>query len=253
MSGWASTFALRRCAVTENRAQYSEITVVIPCYKEKEGVVVNLYNQLTWAGFQVIVVDDGSTMDLPDEVNCISYKPNMGYGYAIKRGIERANTPIVCTADGDGQHDHEDVKKLCDIYRMVTDCKMVIGRRWDLKESPLRWWGRKVLNFIASTISGHYMVDLNSGIRVFNTKLALGYAPILCDTFSFTTSLTMSMVTDKHKVEWISVDVKPRVFGKSHVRVVKDGLVTLYYIVWVGLALRTRNLRAWIRKAITRT
>ena len=124
---------------------------------------------------------------------------------------------------------------------------MVIGQRWNIKESSIRWIGRKILNFIASLISSHYHPDLNSGMRVFDRQMALAYSPILYDTFSFTTSLTMSVVTDGHKTCTIPIDVKPRINGKSNVNVVKDGFVTLYYILWVGLALRTRGLRAWLR------
>src|SRR3990167_3607241 len=91
------------------------------------------------------------------------------------------------------------------------------------------------------------MVDLNSGMRLFDRKIALGYLPILCDTFSFTTSLTMSIVTDGHKMTYFPINVQPRAFGKSRVRLVRDGFVTLYFICWVGLALRTRKLRKWMR------
>ena len=223
----------------------NDLTVIIPCYKEDEALVTELYNKLSWMGCQVIVVDDGGDMDLQFEH--IRYKPNMGYGYAIKQGIKKATTPIVCVIDGDGQHLVTDVQKLYQVYKMVADCKMVIGQRWGLSESGIRFWGRKILNFLASIVANHYMVDLNSGIRVFDRQLALAYSSILCDTFSFTTSLTMSMVTDKHKITWMPIEVQSRTYGKSRVRVVQDGIITLYYILWVGLALRTRRLRAFIR------
>ena len=228
-----------------------DLTVIIPCLKENEKLVTEMYNKLSWLGCHVIIVNDGGFMDLDSSVRCISYQPQMGYGYAIKQGIKQATTPIICTADGDGQHLIEDVQMLYQTYKQVKNCKMIIGRRWNLNESGLRYWGRKGLNFLASIIANHYMVDLNSGIRVFDAQLAKGYSPILCDTFSFTTSFTMAMITDKHKVEWLSVDVQPRAYGKSRVRVLQDGVVTLYYIVWIGLALRTRNLRAWLRKHLT--
>lgn len=227
-----------------------DLTVIIPCLREDEKLVTELYNKLCWLGCTVIIVNDGDYMDLDDDVRSISYYPNMGYGYAIKKGISQTTTPISCTIDGDGQHLIEDIQMLYNAYKMVKDCKMIIGRRWNLNERGLRYWGRKGLNFLATVIANHYMVDLNSGIRVFDTQLAKGYSPILCDTFSFTTSFTMAMITDKHKVEWLSVDVQPRTYGKSRVRVVQDGFVTLYYILWVGLALRTRNIRAWLRKRI---
>lgn len=228
--------------------KHEECTVIIPVYNEDVTVVTRIYCELALMGFNVIVVDDGSNMDLPDDFNVISYPANVGYGYAIKQGIKAANTPIIMTMDGDNQHTSSDAQKLYQVYKMIDNCKMVVGQRWDLKEKPIRWMGRKVFNFIGSLISGHYLNDLNSGMRIFDAKLAKGYEPILCDTFSFTTSLTMAMVTDRHKFTYFPIDVKPRAYGKSHVRLVTDGLITLYYIVWVGLALRTRSIRAALRK-----
>jgi polyisoprenyl-phosphate glycosyltransferase len=226
------------------------LTVVIPAHKEDPAFITKTYCELQMMGAYVIVVDDGNTMELPDEVNVVTYPAHMGYGYAIKQGIQRAETNIICTMDGDGQHTVEDVVKLYTVYKLISNCRMLVGARWCIKEKPHRWIGRKILNFIASLIGGHYMVDLNSGMRIFDKYLAIGYSPILCDTFSFTTSLTMSMVTDNHKIAYFPIDVKPRSHGSSHVKVVKDGLITLYYIVWIGIALRTRKLRKWLRSLL---
>lgn len=227
-----------------------DVTVVIPVYKEDPKIVSKTYSDLVSMGANVIVVDDGGTMDLPITMKSIRYTPNMGYGYALKKGIDRADTDFIITMDGDGQHTADDAKKIYTMFKLVTACDMVVGCRWNLNEKPLRWIGRKCLNFIASVLARHYMIDLNSGMRMFRRNLAIGYAPILCDTFSFTTSLTMSLVTDGHKIAWFPIDVLPRQHGKSHVRVVKDGLVTLWFILWIGFALRTRKVRAWLRSLI---
>lgn len=226
------------------------ISVVIPVHREDPMIVATLYTELTNLGAEVIIVDDGNTMQMPDNMPYITYPAHVGYGYAIKQGIKRATKNTICTIDGDGQHEVQDVIKLYTAYKLVKNCKMVVGQRWGLAEKPLRFFGRKILNFIASTLSCHYTQDLNSGMRVFDREIALGYSPILCDTFSFTTSLTMSIVTDGHKFFYMPIEVKPRLKGKSHVKVVKDGLITLWYILSIGIALRTRGIRAWIRRSL---
>ena len=226
------------------------LSVILPCYKENPMIVATLYTELTAQGAEVIVVDDGNSMDMPGNMPYITYPAHVGYGYALKQGIKKASNPIVCTADSDGQHQMKDIINLYSVYKTISDCKMVVGQRWNVNEKPIRWIGRKCLNFLASLISSHYHPDLNSGLRVFDRDMAIGYSPILCDTFSFTTSLTMSVVTDGHKTCTIPIDVKPRVSGKSHVRLARDGFVTLYYILFIGLALRTRKLREWLRNHI---
>lgn len=227
-----------------------QVTVVMPVYNEDVEIVTRTYSQLRQMGFKVIVVDDGSHMDLPDDMRVITYPANVGYGYAIKQGILAADTPMILTLDGDGQHTPIDAKKLTTVFSLIDSCDMLVGCRWNLREKPLRWIGRKLINFTASLWARHYLIDLNSGMRIFRRDLALGYSPILCDTFSFTTSLTMSMVTDGHKVAWFPIDVRPRAHGSSHVRVVRDGLITLFFVFWIGFALRTRRVRSWLRNCI---
>ena len=231
-------------SLLQSESSLKGVSIVIPCYNEEPTYVTKTYKELTSLGAEVIIVDDGDTMEL--DFPHVSHRPNMGYGYAIKRGIEKASNSVILTLDGDGQHLVSDAIKIYTTYKMIDDCAMVVGCRWNLKEVGHRWIGRKVLNFLASIIAGHYLVDLNSGMRVFRRDLALGYSSILCDTFSFTTSLTMSMVTDRYKIAYFPINVQPRANGKSRVKVVKHGIVTLYYILWVGLALRTRRLRACI-------
>jgi len=221
-----------------------DLTVVIPCRNENVENVTQTYTELTNMGCHVVIVDDGNTMLWPDDVNVVTYPAPMGYGYALKTGIRSAKTPIVLTMDGDGQHTVSDAQKLYKVFKLANS-EMVVGQRWLKYEKWYRKIGRKFLNFIASVIVGHYLVDLNSGMRIFDAKLACNYFPILCDTFSFTTSLSISMVADGHKVVYFPIDVKPRFSGKSHVNVIKDGFITLWFILYCGIGCRTRKLRAW--------
>lgn len=228
-----------------------DCTVVIPVYKEDSVVVTKLYQDLKKEGYEVVIVDDGSQMDFPEGVNTISYRHNVGYGHALKTGIQSVTTSTVITADGDGQHTVEDINRLYQVYTLRTDLKMVVGQRWLPSEPFNRWVGRKALNFIGSIVSGHYLSDMNSGLRVINTKIAQSYSPILCDTFSFTTSLSISMVSDGHKIAYYPIDVQKRVKGKSHVKLVRDGLITLFYIFYCGIGCRTRNVRRWLRSLLS--
>lgn len=223
----------------------NDLSVVIPVYNEEPKQLCELYQSLTLNGAEVIVVDDGGNVDY--ECPTVGYTMNMGYGYAIKYGIDRATRPIVMVCDGDGQHTVTDAKKLYSVYKIGEDFDMVVGQRYNLKEGKVRWLARKCLNLLASLIAGHYLVDLNSGMRIFSKSLATSYKPILCDTFSFTTSFSMAVVTDGHKIMYFPIDVQSRKYGKSRVRLLRDGLITLYYVLWVGLALKTRRLRTWLR------
>lgn len=220
-------------------------SVVIPIRDEDWATIAKIKTDLNTAGgYEVIVVDDGSVTPYPYPV-VLRLDPPVGYGAALKCGIQRATCPIVVTMDGDGQHGVTDVGRLVD-FRDYFDADMVIGDR-RLKEHGVRLWGRKCLNWIATLMTGRWIPDLNSGLRVFKRQIMLGYFPILSDKFSFTTSSTLSMLADRYVVDWLPIKVAPRQCGLSKVQVWSDGWRTLKLIIWIGLALRTRWLRQWLR------
>ena len=232
-------------------------TVVIPVKNESHETLVKLLYDLDQHGYPVILVDDGSTTPVVG-ADIRFEPPGRGYGAALKAGIDKASTDLVVTMDGDGQHTAWDVKRLEDFFcYFATSWKpglgrarldMVVGDRRLVEKSLLRFLGRKSLNWLASLFAGRYINDLNSGLRIFRRSIALSYQPILCDTFSFTTSLTLAMIADGYNVDFLPVKVGIRKTGVSHVKLWHDGWVTLKYICWIGFACRTRNLRAMLRR-----
>lgn len=222
-----------------------DLTVVIPAYNEDPDTVMDLADRVRALGAEVIVVDDGSTNGVIHPA--IKHGTNFGYGAALMTGIRNATRPLVMTIDGDGQHAAEEVAKLYAAFKLMNTADMVIGTRRLKHEKLIRYLGRKFLNWSASLLALYWLPDLNSGCRIFKRSVAIPYFPILCRQFSFTTSITMSFMCDDLRVEWFPINVRDRSHGKSHVNVIKDGLVTLYYILRIGLALRTRKARAWLR------
>ena len=233
-------------------AQTPVLSVVIPVKDEEPSVVEQLKGTLQSAGWEAIVVDDGS--HVPLRCADIRHPHPLGYGISLKHGVARARAPLVATMDGDGQHTVQDVQRLLDyfIYRCHNNAQlydgpdrvdMVIGDRRIREKSWQRLWGRKSLNWVASCFASRWISDLNSGLRIFRKSIALGYAPILSDGFSYTTTLTLSMLADGYEVDWIPIKVFRRLHGATKVKVWHDGWRTLKAIVWVGGALRTRRLR----------
>ena len=221
-----------------------DLSIVLPCYNEHHDTIKRTIAELKSLGAEVIVVDDGSKDPYPES---IKHGVNQGYGSALMTGIKNASRPLILTADSDGQHIVSEIVKIYHAYKLMGDVDMVIGVRRLKGERFLRFFGRKFLNWTASMVCNYWISDLNSGLRIFKRNLVLGYFSILCRTFSFTTSLTISMMADNHRVEFFPINVASRTNGTSHVNVIKDGWITLYFILRNGLAMRTRKLRFWKR------
>ena len=96
------------------------ISIVIPAFNEDliiESVLGSIKTNLNLYIDEIIVVDDGSSDNTATKANIegiklIKHTRNLGYGAALKTGIKNSSSEYVLTMDGDGQHKHEEIKKL---------------------------------------------------------------------------------------------------------------------------------------------
>src|SRR5665647_1057988 len=137
------------------------LTIIIPSYNEEFNLKTYLPSVLDFCtenAFNLIVVNDGSKDDTERILDSfitykcfknIKLKVNCGYGKAIKKGIEYANSEFIITIDADGQHLLSDILKL---YKQIldTNADMVIGSRKGFKDSSfLRTIGKNILRGVA--------------------------------------------------------------------------------------------------------
>ena len=88
-----------------------------------------------------------------------------------------------------------------------------------LVRRPAKW----ALRRLASYLAGIRIPDLNSGLRAFRRELVLKYLGILPDGFSFTTTITLASLTNRHRVEYVTIDYAPR-SGRSKIKPIRDTL-----------------------------
>ncbi|MBP9191148.1 MAG: glycosyltransferase family 2 protein [Ignavibacteria bacterium] len=216
-------------------------SVVIPAYNEGEVIAVTVFDILkvlklnNMENAEIIVVDDGSTdrtaeMGVKSGAYTISHPHNIGYGRSLKDGIKVAKFDTIVITDADGTYPLEMIPVLYMEYEKGFD--MVVGARQganydeSFKKKMLRLMLKKLVEFTA----GRKIPDINSGLRVFSRKQTLPFFTKLCDTFSFTTSLTLAYMMNGKFVEYIPIDYKKRE-GKTKVRLFRDSMRTLQFII----------------------
>jgi glycosyltransferase involved in cell wall biosynthesis len=217
------------------------ISAVIPALNEQDEIgstVTRMRETLSAYGikdYEVIVVDDGSrdltgTRAEQAGARVLRHPHNVGYGRSLKDGIRAACYDTIIINDADGTYPIEAIPELLACYDKGFD--MVVGARSGehYRESLIKMPLRRVLRFIVEFTAGRSIPDINSGLRVFRRSTILEYYDHLCETFSFTTSMTLAYMMTGKFVAYVPIAYNKRV-GKSKVKLLRDSMKTLQYII----------------------
>ena len=82
---------------------------------------------------------------------------------------------------------------------------------------PAKW----VLNQLANYLAEMHIPDLNSGLRVMRVSVVRKFEHILPAGYSFTTTITLALLTSHHLVKYLPIDYSRRV-GKSKFHPIRD-------------------------------
>lgn len=218
------------------------ISVVVPVYNEEKavlGVIRELQDVLTEARVphEIVVVDDRSTdgsreaIGMAPDVVLIEHPSNRGYGAALKTGIRHSRYEHVAIIDADGTYLPRSLLELLECWGfndMVVGARIGPGAAIPAARKPAKW----LLNQVANYLVGEGIPDLNSGLRVFRKSIALQFFNILPSGFSFTTTITLAMLSNDYVVEFVPIPYSARI-GSSKIRPIRDT------INFLGLILRT--------------
>ena len=217
------------------------LSVVIPAYNESDAISDTIKDILLVAKekniepCEVIVVDDGSDDKTGEKAKTagatvIRHPHNVGYGRSLKDGIKAASYDTIAITDADLTYPFGEIDKLLEQYSKGFD--MVVGARTGkhYRESKFKSPLRLILKFIVEFSTGRKIPDINSGLRVFSKKTITPYLRHLCNTFSFTTSMTLAYMLSGRFCKYIPIPYNQRV-GKTKVKLFKDSLRTLQYIL----------------------
>ena len=214
------------------------ISVVIPAKNEASGLdklLPEIRSQLPHA--EIIVVDDGSTDNTPQvceahDVKRVYHPYSLGNGAAIKSGTRHANGDILVFMDGDGQHRPEDIPQL--LAKLDEGYEMAVGARaWNTHASTARRIANRVYNRLATYMTQNKIDDLTSGFRAVRARHFRRFLYLLPNGFSYPSTSTMAFFRSGLPVAYIPINARQRE-GKSHIKLIEDGLRFLMVIVKIG-------------------
>lgn len=151
--------------------------MVIPAYNEEDRVQPVIEN-IAKKGYKMIIVNDGSSDNTleklkesqkkyPDNIFILNHIINQGMGAAIGTGLDavlKHNPKYIVNIDADGQHDIDDIDKVCEpLVKGRADA--VIGVR-PFKDMPnSKNFANTVMNILTKVFYGVDVSDSQTGFR----------------------------------------------------------------------------------------
>jgi glycosyltransferase involved in cell wall biosynthesis len=241
----------------------SKLLICLPAYNEEEniGAVLDEIISSIPGGFDVLVVDDGST----DRTRCIcklknimviSQIYNMGYGAALKTAYKYATDhgyDYIIQMDADGQHDVSNIKYL---YQALTEYDetapdIVIGSRF-LHSSVgfhipfYKKFAISVFNLLIKLITKKTITDPTSGLQGVSRNAFSFYAKFNQFATDYPdANMIIQMSLNNFNVSEIPAVMHPRLKGVSmHSGVYKPML----YMIKMTISVFTASIRGVLNK-----
>ena len=232
-----------------------KILLIIPAYNEEENILrvikkINDYNSKNDFRLDYIVINDGSkdnTLKILKEnnINHINLINNLGIGGAVQTGYKYAlenNYDIAVQFDGDGQHDINYVKKICEPI-INGEANMCIGSRYlDKKSSSfqstfMRRLGKNIISFLIKILCKKRITDPTSGFRAADKDIIKLFSYDYPVDYPEPES-TVNILKKNFKVVEKTVSMNERIGGKSSIRALKS----IDYMVKVSLIILIESL-----------
>lgn len=217
-----------------------EVSIVIPAFNEDAtiGIVLDDLKKVMDSSllkYEIIVIDDGSVDKTADIVkgkkgiHLIQNESNEGYGASLKIGIRNSAFDKIVIIDGDNTYPVDMMPKL---LNYTGEFDMVVASRTgdEISMPSLRKFAKSILNNLANYLSGKKIPDLNSGFRIIKKDVLIKFFNILPAGFSFTTTITLALLTNNYPVKYVPINYHHR-NRRSKFHPVKDTIGMLVLIL----------------------
>ena len=215
-----------------------------PIDRHRVCIIIPTYNNATTLGniitdvfeytSNIIVVNDGSNDDTENilaafpSIHTISYKKNVGKGWALRKGLARATElgyHYAITIDSDGQHFAKDIPVFIDKLQTLKNDAIIIGARNMNQDSVpgKSSFGHKFSNFWFKVETGINAPDTQSGFRLYPLQ-PLSKMKFITRKYEFEIEVLVRCAWKGIKIESVPVSVyyAPKETRVSHFRPFKD-------------------------------
>ncbi len=232
-------------------SQHITTSIIVPVFNEEAGLptVLDKLFKLRGNGYEVIVIDDGSTdksWEVARQFPCrlIKHELNRGKGEALKTGIKNARGSDVIWIDADDTYPVDTIPQIADAlknYDMVV-CSRVYGKENIPRFNRLGNW---IFRTMIKTIYGFKPRDPCTGLYGAK-KFHLEMMELSSKRFAIEPEISIKGSRMKLKMLDIPVEYQPRI-GNAKLTAIRAGLDNLKIILSLLLWQRDRGSQRFKR------
>ena len=214
------------------------VSLFFPVYKDERTVrTVTQKARLLLASlgcaYEIVIVNDGS----PDgsgaiadelarehpEVRVVHHPRNLGYGAAVRSGIEASRHEIVCMTDGDDEYEVEDFRKL---LKLRQHYDLIITFRYRKIYSSSRIFVSWVYNVVLRFLFRTPFRDVSTGLRLVR-RAVLQDVELESTSPFIGAELAIKTMLKGYRVGEVGIQTFPRSFGRGSSTSIPNILATI--------------------------
>jgi glycosyltransferase involved in cell wall biosynthesis len=215
------------------------ISLFFPVYNDEHTVrtitlkAIRILEEIA-ENYEIIIIDDGSPDNsgkiadaLSEEfagVKVIHHPENLGYGAAIKTGLQNVQYEYVCFTDGDDEYDISDVKKF---MKLKDYYDLIITFRYVRMYSTWRIFISRSYNMLLRFLFKTTYRDISTGLRMIR-KSVISEIDLISTSPFIGAELTIKMMLKGYRIGELGIQTFPRVFGKGQSVSFANILKTIY-------------------------
>ena len=225
------------------------VSIIIPIYNEEKIIkkLLKKVNSIKKIRKEIIVINDGSTDNTLKilKKDCkkmytkiISYKKNIGKGYACRQGISKSKGDIIIIQDGDLEYNPKDYYKLLQpilqnktniVYgsRVLNGGKRVRPKTLSFK---VRIFANNFLNFLSNILNNQNLTDAHTCYKVFKKKI-IKKIKLRENGFNFCPELTTKFSKIDEKILEVPIDYFGRTVEEGKKIRFFDGIRAIYCLI----------------------